>query len=201
MKNYELIVSSIYFIREMILQPSSLFEKIKRGALLKQTLIVFGFGALIPLGKSFFIRKHSITFFADEWINELLSILNIPQLLWLINYIVYFGFLCGVFGVCKLFNKESNLRTIVLAFMAISAIGILAQVFFYPLQFILTKRLLLFGGYVVYLWVIWLSLQAIRVTQGFSLLKILLSFFSPAIVIVAIMGFPAICPYLIWLTV
>jgi len=200
MKNYGLLVSSGYLIREMALRPNSVFEKIKRGGFLKETVIVFVIGALIPLVKSFFIRKQSITFFADEWINQLLSTLNIPQLSWAISYIGYFGFLFCVYGICRLFNKKSNLRAFTLAFMGISAIGIVGQVFFYVLQFILSKSLLLFGGYVLYLWVVWLSLQAIRVTQGFSFLKTLVAFFSPFIVIVAIMGLTAICPYLVWLT-
>jgi len=156
--------------------------------------------ALITLFKSFVIKRQKVSFFANESLNQILSVLSIPQLRWVILYLVYFGFLYMVFGMCKLFNKEASLKSLMFAFISISGIGIIGQFLFYFLQIVIPKGLIFSGSYLVYLWSIVLYIQAIRVTQGISFLSTLVSFFVPAIVIIATIGLVAISPYLAWLT-
>ncbi|OGQ34551.1 MAG: hypothetical protein A3A85_03205 [Deltaproteobacteria bacterium RIFCSPLOWO2_01_FULL_42_9] len=200
MENQGVLLCSVYLLKDIILHPSNVFERVKQGRFQKEPMIIFGFGALITLFKSFVIKRQKVSFFANESLNQILSVLSIPQLRWVILYLVYFGFLYMVFGMCKLFNKEASLKSLMFAFISISGIGIIGQFLFYFLQIVIPKGLIFSGSYLVYLWSIVLYIQAIRVTQGISFLSTLVSFFVPAIVIIATIGLVAISPYLAWLT-
>lgn len=201
MENRSILLCTLYLFYDVILHPRKVFEKIKKNELQREALIVFGLGALIPLFKSFKLQKQQqITFFADERVNQVISALSIPQLSWFILYIVYFCFFFVVFGICRLFNRDADIKSLMLAVMSISGIGIVGQIFFYFLQFMFPKNLFFWGSYLVYMWSIVLSLQAIKVTQGLPLLIASASFFIPGMLVIAFMGFTAIAPYLAWLT-
>lgn len=194
-------LSSVYLVRDVILQPAEMFRKTKNGETQREVLIVFGVAALISLFKSFSARRQFINFFADERLNRLLSILSIPQLKWLVTYIVYFAMICFVFSICRLFGRAKSLKSLMLVFMSISAVGIVSQIFFYPIHFVLPKNITVIGSYCVYLWVVGLSIRAIQVTENLSFSKALASFLPPAIVFVVICGIAVVSPYLAWLTV
>lgn len=198
-KQIMLLSLSYFLLKDVILHPTSAFEKIKQNGFQRATLIIFGFGALLPFCKSFIAKRQIISFFANERMNQIFSIMSIPQLRWFIIYMAYFGFLYGIFSMCRFFNQKANIKSLLLTFMSISVVGIVGQIFFYPLLFILPKNLVFLGNYMLYLWSGVLSIQAIRITQGLSLPKAIISFFVPAIIIVAIMGLTAIAPYLTWL--
>lgn len=201
MRKQNIWLSSVYLVRAVILQPGDVFRKVRNGEIQTEALIIFSIAALIPLLKSFSAKRQFFNFFADERLNQLLSALSIPQIKWFITYLAYFAMICFVFGICKLFGKAENLKVLMLAFMLISGIGIVAQVLFYPLQFVLPKNVIFIGSYCVYLWVIGLSVKAVQITQGLSLSKAIASLLPPAIVFAVICGMTAVSPYLTWLTV
>lgn len=200
MRNHNICLSSVYLVKDIILQPSAVFKKMKIGNIQREVLIVFGVAALIPLLKSFSISRRWINFFADERLNQLFSTLSIPQFKWLISYITYFTMICFVFGFCRLLGRAESLKSLMLAFMSISGVGIVSQVLFYPVQFVLPKNVISIGSYFVYLWVIGLSIKAIQVTQSFSFAKALASLLPPAIIFAVISGMAVVSPYLAWLT-
>lgn len=200
MGNQNIWLSSVYLIRDVIVQPGEVFRAAKNGEIQREALIVFGVAALIPLFKSFSARRNFINFFADERLNQLLSTLSIPQIKWLITYLVYFAMICVAFGICRLFGRAEGLKALMLAFMSISGVGIVSQILFYPIQFVLPNNVIFIGSYCIYLWVIGLSIRAIQVTQGLSFAKALASFLPPAIVFAVICGMAAVSPYLAWLT-
>ena len=193
-------LSSVYLIRDVILQPGEVFKKAKNGEIQREALIVFGVAALIPLFKSFSARRRFINFFADERLNQLLSTLSIPQIKWLVTYVAYFGLIYVIFGICRLFNREANLKSLMIAFLSLGGVGIASQIMFYPLQFVLPRNIIFLGSYFVYLLVIGLSIRAVQVTQGLSFSKALVSFFPPAVILTLILGMTAVSPYLAWLT-
>lgn len=199
MEKQNIWLSSVYLIRDVILQPGKVFKKAKHSEIQRETLIVFGVAALIPLFKSFSARQRFINFFADENLNQLLSTLSIPQIKWLVTYMAYFGLICVIFSICRLFNREANLKTLLLSFMSIGGVGIASQILFYPLQFVLPKNIIFLGSYFVYLVVIGLSIRAVQVTQSLSFSKALASFFPPAVIVTLILGMTVVSPYLAWL--
>ncbi len=200
MGNQNIWLSSVYLVRDVILQPGEVFRATKNGEIQREALIVFGAAALITLFKSFSARRSFINFFADESLNQLLSALSIPQIKWFIIYLAYFAMIFIAFTICRIFGKAENLKALMLAFMSISGIGIVSQILFYFIQFVLPKNVIFIGSYCIYLWVIGLSIWAIQVTQGLSLAKALASFLPPAIIFAVICGMAAVSPYLAWLT-
>jgi len=201
MENKNIWLSSVRLARDVILQPGNVFNKARNGELQREALIVFSVAALIPLFKSFSIRRQVLNFFADDRLNQLLSALSIPQVKWFITYLAYFVMICFVFGICRFFVKAENMKQLILALMSISGVGIVSQIIFYSIQFVLPKNIVFIGSYCVYLWVIGLSVRAIQVTQGLSFPKALASFLPPAIIFALICGIAAVSPYLAWLTV
>lgn len=200
MQDQNIWLSSVCLVKGVILQPANVFKKAKDGEIQKEVLIVFGIAALITLLKSFSARRQFLNFFADERLNQLLSILSIPQIKWFITYLIYFVMICFVFGICRLFGRATNLKTLTLAFMSISGVGIVSQLFFYTVHFVVPKSVSFVGSYCVYFWVIGLSIKAIQVTQSFSLTKSLVSFLPPAIVFAILCEMTVVSPYLAWLT-
>jgi hypothetical protein len=201
MENQNMWLSSVYLVKDVVLHPREVFRKTNNGETQKEVLIVFGVAALISLLKSFSTNRHYFNFFADERLNQLLSILSVPQLEWLVAYILYFAMICFVFGICRLFSKTGNLKSLILVLMSISSIGIASQIISYPIHFILPKNVIFIGSYCVYIWVIVLSIKAIQLTQGLTLLKAVLSFLPPVIVFIGIGAFTVVAPYLKWITV
>ena len=193
-------LSSVSLVKDVILRPGDAFRKTKNGELQRETLIVFAVAALIPLLKSFSARRQSINFFADERLNQLLSILSIPQIKWFIMYFVYFAMIYFIFGICRLFGRTESLKDLMMAFMSISAVGVVSQILFLAIHFVLPKNVMFTVSYLVYLWVIGLSIRAIQVTQDLSFSKALVSFLPPAIILAVICGMTIVAPYLTWLS-
>lgn len=200
MANQNILLSLVYLVRDVILQPGDVFRKTKNGEIQREVLIVFTVAALIPLFKSFSARRQFLNFFADERLNQMLSMLSIPQIKWFITYLAYFAMIYFVFGICRLFCRAQSLKSLMLAFMSISGVGIVSQILFYPIHFVLPKNVIFIGSYFVYLWVIGLSIRAIQMTQGLSFPKALASFLPPAIIFAVICGMAVVSPYLAWLT-
>ena len=195
-----LLASSVSLLWGVIVHPVTVFKEIRQGKYLTETLILFVLGVLITFLKSFLARGRAMSFFADEHLNQFFSILSLPQIQWLLIHVMYFVFLLGILGLCRLFNRVGSTRSLVFAFMAISAVGVVGQVLFSAIQFVVPQDWLVWGEKFLYLYVISLSLQAIRVTQDLSFPQAFVSFFSPAVVLVALMGLTTIAPYLAWLT-
>lgn len=193
--------SLAYFVRDIILRPVNIFRKIENGDIQNEVFLVFAVSCLVTLFKSFLTRRNVFNFFADERLNQIVSIFSANQIRWLVIYIAYFAMIYSVFVICRLFGREQSLKPLMLALMSISGVGIVSQVFFYPLHLVLPKNIILIGSYVVYLWVTGLSIRAIQMTQGLSFLKAIASFLPPAIIFITICGMAVISPYLAWLTV
>ncbi len=199
MENQNIWLSSIYFVRDVILRPAEVFRKTKNGETQREVMIVFGVAAVISLFKSFSARRQFINFFADESLNRILSILSIPQLTWLITYVIYFAVIYFVFRICRLFGGAESLKSFMLVLMSISGVGVASQIFFYPIHFVLPKNITSIGSYCVYFWVVGLSIRAIQITEKLSFSKAVASFLPPAIFFAVIYGMSVVSPYLAWL--
>lgn len=199
MRKENVLLSLICLVRAVIFQPGNVFRQVKKGELQREVLTIFCIAALIPLMKSFYLRRQFLNFFADERLNQLFSALSIPQIKWFVTYLAYFAMICLAYGICRLFRKVDSIRALLLAFMSISSIGIVSQIFFYLVNFVLPKNVMFIGSYCIYFWIAGLSIMAIQITQGLSFSKALTSFLPPAIFFTIICGMAAVSPYLAWL--
>ena len=199
MSNKNLFMSSGYMMRDLILQPSTVFNKVKQGELQNEALLVFGVGAVISLLKSFWVKRNYITFF-DNSTNNLLSFLSIPQARWFFGYILYFLFVGSVAWACKAVTKNDGKKSLAISFMSISSIGVICQLISFVLNPFTPHIILIIEGYLIFIWCIWLSLYAMKIIQELSYIKAAIIFLIPAIVVFLFIGLAAVAPYLAWLS-
>lgn len=189
----------VYLAQGVILYPGGVFVDIKKGKLMNETLLVFCFGALITFIKSFFQEGQLVNFFEDNRINNILGILSIPQVLWIISYVSYFIFISVMLIICRLFYKKIESKNLILSIMSLSVIGVVMQILFYAFKFIVPQEYLIIGSNLIYLWVVILSIWAIKATQNFSFFKSTICFVIPALPFIFWVYLAGMAPYLMWL--
>jgi len=194
-----IVVNTAILIRDSILFPRRLFEDISKGRFIKELFIAFSLGALITFSKSFFITRKTFTFefFNSEVLNKVIVWFNNSQVSWLGAYVCYFIFIFFVFVMCSFFNKQVRFKQVAISLMSLSGFGVAMQIVFYVLKFAASKNLLLVGSYIVYIWLLFLSVLALRTMQNMSFLKAATCFLIPAMPFVFVTSFVGIAPYLI----
>jgi hypothetical protein len=195
-----LLVSGL-LIKDMILYPGRVFRQERSYDSAKGAMILFLAGLLITFLKSLSVAKKGVTptFFGGSVLNSLFLWLNNPQVRWVVVYCAYFLFIFLIILLCKLLIGRIDARLLVLSLISVSAIGVMLQVFFYTLKFILPQNVVVIFGYVAYLWVAFVSLKAVAESQKMSFIRAAVCFGLPAIVTIILAGLPAISPYLAWL--
>jgi len=192
----------LFLIRYLILSPSTIFKSIEHKKFKKEIYISFCLAALFTFIKSFFVKtSYIITFFSNKSLNNLLTFLSVPQLSLLLLYFEYFIFITFVFLFCKLFNKKANYKTLLLSLMSISGIGIIMQLLMIVFLSIFPYSLIKTIIFVIYFWVIILSILAIKITQNISLIKAVVCLVVSAIPFFMIALPLVISPYLAWLNI
>ena len=191
----------IKLLKDILIHPKSLFEQISKGKLSKEVYIIFGLGAFITFSKTFAVKQHEITFFNNYHLNQILTLLSIPQIRWALLYTFYFLFLFLVTYLCKLFFKQAKWKTLMLSLMSVSGIGVVSQILFFIFSFIFPKNLSSILSYLIFLWVTFLSVWAIKYSQNLTLTKSIIVFLISALPIIFIIRLVGISPYLAWITV
>lgn len=198
-----IVETTATLIRYAVFSPRSLFEHLKRGGLTKETLIVFVVSAIITFTKTIFVvrNKYHFTFFYNNVFNRVVVWLNNPLVHWATVYIGYFVFILLVFVACRFFNKKVRFNKIALSLMSISGFGVVMHVVFYLLRLACSKEVVQLCVYVVYVWVVVLSIWGIKSTQDLPLSRSLICVLFPAMPFVFAVSLVGITPYLAWLTV
>lgn len=199
--NKKIIFNTVNLIINIIIAPKRLFMSIKDGKYVEETYLIFTLAAIITFIKSFMIKQptFSASYYNYELLNRTIELLHNAHVSWFISYLSYFVFLFIVFLFCRIFDKRVLYKNVVLSLMVISAIGVTAQITFFLLSFILQEHVLFICGYLVFLWVICLSIIAINVTQTLSLARSIVCFIVPAVPFSLFIVFVSIAPYLAWL--
>jgi len=195
------LASVLYLVRGIIFSPNKVFKQVAKGGDTKEIFFIFTMGAILTFAKSFLVEQGALasTFFVEEKIIKLLAFVSIPQVIWIIGYGGYFLFIFCILALCKLFGAKAQGKSLVFSLMSISGLGVVIQILFYGFQFFIPKELLSICTYLVFFWVILLSLSAIKSTQAISLPKSLLCFFIPAVFFIPFtVGLPVVAPYLAW---
>lgn len=199
--NRKIFLNTIILIKLIIIAPKRLFISIKDGEYVKETFLVFTLAAIITFLKSYVTKQptFSASYYTCEFLNRTIELLNNAHVSWFISYLSYFIFLFIVFLFCRIFNKSIKYKNVVLSLMVISAIGVTAQILFFLFSFILSENILFICGYLIFIWVICLSIIAIKVTQSLSLSRAIICFLIPALPFSLFIVFVSIAPYLAWL--
>lgn len=195
------LASVPYLVRGVIFSPNRFFKQVADGENTKEILFIFIMGSILTFAKTFLVNQGALasTFFLDDKTIKLLTFVSIPQVTWIIGYAGYFLFIFCILALSKVFNRKAQMKSLVLSLMSISGLGVVMQILFYGFQFFIPKELLSICTYIVFFWVILLSLSAIKSTQAISLPKSLLCFFIPAVFFIPFtVGLPVVAPYLAW---
>jgi hypothetical protein len=197
-----LLVSGLV-IKDTILSPGRAFCSKGPYDTKKGVMILFLTGLLITFLKTFMVKRKvfAVTFFNSPTFNSLLLWLNSPQVLWAAVYVAYFIFILLILLMCKVLNGRVDAMSLVIALMSVSGIGVVLQVFFYGMKFVLPHNVIVVCSYVAYAWVIFVSLRAVEQSQKIPFIRSVVCFVITAIPAVFLAGLPAICPYLAWLIV
>lgn len=193
--------SIINIVQGIVGHPYTFFkgnfsEKIKYNI-----FVLFVLSAFLTFIKSFTfnVEGNSINYYSNEIYNMLFSFLAIPQIKWLSTYLIFFVFLLLLYLFCHLYTKSCNKKELLLDYLAIGSIGVFLQILFLCLSFVLSNQIIFFISYIALIWIIYLSIIAVKSSQKMSGLKAVFVYISSALPIFLIGGIPCIAPNLMWL--
>ncbi|NDY43595.1 hypothetical protein G3N55_12195 [Dissulfurirhabdus thermomarina] len=187
-------------IKAIVISPGELFKNSKEKK--RDIVLLFVISFAVVFLKSFFKGRYAtnFNFFENQSLNEVFSFLAIPQVTVVTTYISFFIFVSLLFLIVKIFSKEASFKTLLFSLMSISGIGVIAHLIATPMMFF-AESFIMSIGYVFYLWVVVLSVLAIKNSQSLPLVKAVTSFLIVALPFLLFGWLPVISPYLIYLAV
>ena len=184
--------------KDIIINPTKLFRKIEQGSSNSSIFVLFFISLLITFVKSFSKSQNFINFFSNENLNKILSFISIPQARWAITLLSFAlsVYLIGIF--CNLFLKRYN-KKLISCILSISSVGILLHLFFFIMYDLLSQKSIYLLRSISFIWVMCLSISAIKNTQNASYMESILVFVLSILPAILIIGLPGFAPYLLWL--
>jgi hypothetical protein len=200
--NNKILSNTILLFKNIILKPKHLFINIKSDEFIKEIDIIFIFSAVVTLIKSFMVQHETFTysFYKSEFLNWAIEFLNNAQVSLFVIYLSYFIVLYIIFIFCRLFKNNIKYKNLALSFMAISAIGILMQIIFLIFSIFISEYILDICFKLILVWIVYLSIMAVKLSQDLTLLQAVICFMVPALPFTLFINVLSIAPYLAWLT-
>lgn len=195
----KIIVTSLEIFGKIIFKPAGLFKNIGSGEYNFSIYVLFFVSAVITFFKSFSMTKQNINFFSNSTINEIMSFFSIPQIKWCLTFLSFILFVFLIRGFCRLLLKECNNKNLILCFLSISSVGILLQILFYALNFFLSQQFVYTFSYVAFIWIVSLSVIAIRNSQDASYKKSIMIYILSSLPVIFIIGLTGLAPFLLWI--
>jgi hypothetical protein len=158
------------FIRGMIFSPILELIKIKNNKVPTNIIYrVFGLTILIILVKLSFIKwRTSPSTFSNHHLNE---IILIPYVRYTISILSYFISIFAIVKLCKYFNRNKDCGNLPSLILSISAIGLVAQILYLPLNYICSKNVLLYLTICLVLWNLTLIMLSVKISSSLSYTK------------------------------
>lgn len=195
----KIITTSLDLFKGMIVNPAKTFQDMGKGEYDFSVYFMFLLSGLITFFKSFSINKNNINFFSNEYINKILSFFSIPQIKWVITYLSFILFVFIIRGFCHFLLKRSNKKELIVCFLSISSAGILLQIIFFVCSYFLPQNFIYVLSYIAFVWIVYLSIIAIKNSQDTSYLKSFLIYIFSGLPAVLIVGLTGLAPFLLWL--
>jgi hypothetical protein len=189
----QLLIQSFQLVKGVAFLPRSTLNHIKKGDIAKGNVyFIFVVTMIVTLAKAPFITwNRSFNVFSNQPLNEIIIFLNNPFAMWAREYLLYFCILFLFVKSCKLFTKGQECQEMPCMIIAVSGIGIVAQLLFFLLSYLLTKESLRHLGLIVYLWNFVLIFFAVKISSS-------LSYAKAFIIVLVPLGILAISPFGIW---
>jgi hypothetical protein len=189
-------------INGMIFSPILELNKVKKGIIPKNIIYkIFIITMLITLAKVPFRKlDRSFDWFHTQFLNEIFIFLNNPFVTWAVGYLLYFWGLFLILKICKIFLTHSDCDDLPTLVMSVSAIGIVAQGLFLPLNYIFPIKLLRILSIIIHLWNYVLISLALKVGSSLPFFKIIIILLIAMIIYtLSTFGWSFMDPYLFFL--
>ena len=197
----EFLIDTIGLFKDLVVSPRKAFNTITREEANFEVCIIFCLGSIPPLIKTLFIDSVRIVFFDSSTLDAILNMINNPQIVWALHFCSFFAYVILIGFLCRIFLGESRTKRLLLCFMAISGVGIIMQIGFIFLRFIMPADFYIYYSYLAFLWCCFLAVMAIRYSQNSSIKASVLLFLLPSMPFLIIFGSGGLFPSLAWLTV
>ncbi|MBI9090008.1 MAG: hypothetical protein JEZ12_12390 [Desulfobacterium sp.] len=195
----ENIESSFGILKNIIFSPNRIFKKIGKGEYDFAVYFLFGMSGLITFFKSFGIKTYKNNYFVNEHFNILMSFFNIPQIKWLFAFISFFLFVFFMKILCLFLLKKCKKKHLMLGLLSVSSAGILLQIVFSVLHYILSQTFIYILSYIAFIWIVCLSIMAIKNSQDTSYVKSAMIYIFSGLPVFLVIGLTGLAPFLLWL--
>jgi hypothetical protein len=196
------VMLNFFICRDIIVAPGKFFLDVKNGSHKKLIFCAFFLTAAITLSKSFFSHRENFPYdyFGSEILNQLFSILSIPQVEWALSYFSFFLFLF-VLSIFSGMIKENKLKVLFLVSMSISVYGLIFHVLFGFARFVMPGSIRHVAFLVSYFLTIALFCYSLSKAGDITMLKSLILFLLISPLFIITVGLTAVFPFLMWLTI
>jgi len=185
----------------VLLNPTKFFQNINKCDYNLSAYSLFLTSCVITLFKSFSKKSYKNNYFTNQDINEIISLFNIPQIRWLIVLLSYVLFIFLIGKLCKFFLKKYNKQKLILSLLSISSVGILLHILFFIFHYFLSQQSIYMLRHIAFIWIICLSIIAIKNSQNASYMKSIMIFILSGLPPIFIIGLPGLAPYSLWLVI
>ena len=196
------LINIITLIIRLIVNPVKLFETIDNNRYKLEIYILYFIAALQTFIKSFNINSSTqLNFFSSNILNTIFTFLGLPQIRWLLSYILFCIF---IYLTSLLFNKicpKKKSINLYSYFMVVSGIGVVMHPLFILFRYIfppIFNSILVFS---IFIWVMMLYSKAINYLYNASLIYSFIFLTILSVPFFMICGPPSIAPFLSWLMV
>jgi len=196
---FKFIRSSLIIIRDLIISPEEVFCSVTSKRFKKEIIFLFFLGAISPIFKSFNRESYSVNFWMDDKINHFLSLIGTPRITLIVAYLSFCLFLILLIIFCRIFLKNNNQKDLVFYLLSMNGLGVLVQILFYCFDLVLYRPLIFCLSYVAFIWIVTLSILAIKKGQNTGFLKAATIYFISAFPVYLIAGLPGLLPSFIWI--
>ena len=204
MKNLDINITMIpiktaMLLKSLLISPWEVFNRNLAKESKIEILCLFFLGAIFTLLRSFSFKNYRVNFYESSIINSILTVVTSSQFQWFLAYACYFLFLFLAQKVCMLMLKKCNQKGLFFNLLSISGLGIIVQILFMLLYFVVPMRALYYICYFVVFWFICLSIIAIKQSQGSTYSRAIMIFVFSASPVFLLYHLPGIFPYLMWI--
>jgi len=169
----QFIIESSKLIKGMISSPITELNRVKEGQIPKNIInFVFIITMLVTLAKVPFREWGRMgEGLPNRYLTEIANFLSHPFILWIAGYVFYLVSILIIIKLCKSFTMQVSCIGLPYLFMSISCLGIVAQILFIPLNYLLSRRLLMTLGLFFRFWNIVLIILAVKISSSLSTIK------------------------------
>jgi ACR3 family arsenite efflux pump ArsB len=180
----QFIIESSKLIKGIIFSPVNELNRVKEGLISKKIInYVIILTMLLTLAKVPFREWGRMgEGLPMRYLRDIVNFISHPLVLWGLAYSLYFCSIFIMIKLCNLFSRKGSCNDLPRLVMSVSAIGIVAHVIFFPLNYLIPFDILMYLGMIFRLWNLVLIFLAVKVSSSLSNKKSILIVVIPVLI-------------------